>query len=179
MTMEVLADWVSKVSNVVWNGLLLYLLVGTGIVFTIRTRFVQVRKFGAGWKHLFGHFSLNGEKAGKDGMSPFQALTTAIAAQVGTGNIAGAATALYSGGPGAIFWMWLSAFFGMSTIYGEAVLAQKYKTTDDKGHVTGRSTTSAHALPVNSASSSPASSRLQLFSRWASPATWYRQTRSA
>ena len=137
MTMEVLADWVSKVSNVVWNGLLLYLLVGTGIVFTIRTRFIQVRKFGAGWKHLFGHFSLNGEKAGKDGMSPFQALTTAIAAQVGTGNIAGAATALYSGGPGAIFWMWLSAFFGMSTIYGEAVLAQKYKTTDDKGHVTG------------------------------------------
>ena len=137
MTMEVLADWVSKVSNVVWNGLLLYLLVGTGIVFTIRTRFVQVRKFGAGWKHLFGHFSLNGEKAGADGMSPFQALTTAIAAQVGTGNIAGAATALYSGGPGAIFWMWLSAFFGMSTIYGEAVLAQKYKTTDDKGHVTG------------------------------------------
>ena len=82
MTMEVLADWVSKVSNVVWNGLLLYLLVGTGIVFTIRTRFVQVRKFGAGWKHLFGHFSLNGEKAGADGMSPFQALTTAIAAQV-------------------------------------------------------------------------------------------------
>ena len=137
MTMEVLADWVSRISNVVWNGLLLYLLVGTGIVFTIRTRFIQVRKFGAGWKHLFGHFSLNGEKAGKDGMSPFQALTTAIAAQVGTGNIAGAATALYSGGPGAIFWMWLSAFFGMSTIYGEAVLAQKYKTTDDKGHVTG------------------------------------------
>ena len=120
MTMEVLADWVSRISNVVWNGLLLYLLDGTGIVFTIRTRFVQVRKFGAGWKHLFGHFSLNGEKAGKDGMSPFQALTTAIAAQVGTGNIAGAATALYSGGPGAIFWMWLSAFFGMSTIYGEA-----------------------------------------------------------
>ena len=78
MTMEVLADWVSRVSNVVWNGLLLYLLVGTGIVFTIRTRFVQVRKFGAGWKHLFGHFSLNGEKAGKDGMSPFQALTTAL-----------------------------------------------------------------------------------------------------
>ena len=195
MTMEVLADWVSRISNVVWNGLLLYLLVGTGIVFTIRTRFIQVRKFGAGWKHLFGHFSLNGEKAGKDGMSPFQALTTAIAAQVGTGNIAGAATALYSGGPGAIFWMWLSAFFGMSTIYGEAVLAQKYKTTDDKGHVTGnsrdtanaaevalpavRSTTSAHALPVNSASSSPASSRLRLFLHWALPATWYRQTRSA
>ena len=136
MTMEVLADWVSRISNVVWNGLLLYLLVGTGIVFTIRTRFVQVRKFGAGWKHLFGHFSLNGEKAGKDGMSPFQALTTAIAAQVGTGNIAGAATALYSGGPGAIFWMWISAFLGMATIYGEAVLAQTYKT-EVNGEVTG------------------------------------------
>ena len=175
MTMEVLADWVSRISNVVWNGLLLYLLVGTGIVFTIRTRFIQVRKFGAGWKHLFGHFSLNGEKAGKDGMSPFQALTTAIAAQVGTGNIAGAATALYSGGPGAIFWMWLSAFFGMSTIYGEAVLAQTTRVTLPAV----RSTTSAHALPVNSASSSPASSRLRLFLHWALPATWYRQTRSA
>ena len=136
MTMEVLADWVSRISNVVWNGLLLYLLVGTGIVFTIRTRFIQVRKFGAGWKHLFGHFSLNGEKAGKDGMSPFQALTTAIAAQVGTGNITGCATALVSGGPGALFWTWVSAFFGMATIYAEAVLAQHYKTTVN-GHVTG------------------------------------------
>ncbi len=82
-------------------------------------------------------FSLKGAKAGKEGMSSFQALTTAIAAQVGTGNITGCATALYSGGPGAIFWMWLSAFFGMSTIYGEAVLAQKYKTVGDDGHVTG------------------------------------------
>ena len=116
MTMEVLADWVSRISNVVWNGLLLYLLVGTGIVFTIRTRFIQVRKFGAGWKHLFGHFSLNGEKAGKDGMSPFQALTTAIAAQVGTGNIAGAATALYSGGPGAIYCTWLAALLSCASI---------------------------------------------------------------
>ena len=137
MSMDQLADLVSKISDIVWNSILLYLLVGTGVLFTIRTRFVQIRKFGAGWKRLFGNFSLNGEKAGKDGMSPFQALTTAIAAQVGTGNIAGAATALYSGGPGAIFWMWLSAFFGMSTIYGEAVLAQKYKTTDKEGHVTG------------------------------------------
>ena len=135
--MDQLAAAVKSISDVVWNGLLIYLLVGTGVIFTIRTRFVQVRKFGAGWKRLFGNFSLSGEKAGKDGMSPFQALTTAIAAQVGTGNIAGAATALYAGGPGAIFWMWLSAFFGMSTIYGEAVLAQKYKTVGRDGHVTG------------------------------------------
>ncbi len=137
MSMDQLAAAVKSISDVVWNGLLIYLLVGTGVIFTIRTRFVQVRKFGAGWKRLFGNFSLSGEKAGKDGMSPFQALTTAIAAQVGTGNIAGAATALYAGGPGAIFWMWLSAFFGMSTIYGEAVLAQKYKTVGRDGHVTG------------------------------------------
>lgn len=132
-----MADLISKISDVVWNGMLLYLLVGTGIIFTIRTRFVQVRKFGEGWRRLFGNFSLKGDKAGKEGMSSFQALTTAIAAQVGTGNITGCATALYSGGPGAIFWMWLSAFFGMSTIYGEAVLAQKYKATDEDGQVTG------------------------------------------
>lgn len=137
MSMDQLAGVVSKISDVVWNGMLLYLLVGTGLIFTIRTRFVQVRKFGEGWRRLFGNFSLRGTKAGKEGMSSFQALTTAIAAQVGTGNITGCATALYSGGPGAIFWMWLSAFFGMSTIYGEAVLAQKYKSVDEDGHVTG------------------------------------------
>ena len=137
MTMEVLADWVSKVSNVVWNGLLLYLLVGTGIVFTIRTRFVQVRKFGAGWKHLFGHFSLNGEKAGKDGMSPFQALTTAIAAQVGTGNIAGVAGAIALGGPGAIFWMWCSAFLGMCTKFSEVTLAIHFREKNANGEYVG------------------------------------------
>ena len=137
MLMDQLAAVVDKISGIVWNSILLYLLVGTGIIFTIRTRFVQVRKFGEGWRRLFGGFSLKGDKAGKEGMSSFQALTTAIAAQVGTGNITGCATALYSGGPGAIFWMWLSAFFGMSTIYGEAVLAQKYKTVGEDGHVTG------------------------------------------
>lgn len=137
MSMDQLAAVVDKISGIVWNSILLYLLVGTGIIFTIRTRFVQVRKFGEGWRRLFGGFSLKGDKAGKEGMSSFQALTTAIAAQVGTGNITGCATALYSGGPGAIFWMWLSAFFGMSTIYGEAVLAQKYKTVGEDGQVTG------------------------------------------
>ncbi len=135
--MEYLAELVDNVSGFVWNSILLYLLVGTGLWFTIRTRFVQVRKFGEGFKKLFGGFSLSGEKAGKEGMSSFQAVTTAIAAQVGTGNIAGCATALYSGGPGAIFWMWLSAFFGMATNYGEAVLAQKYKTVNENGEVIG------------------------------------------
>ncbi|MEG1658200.1 MAG: sodium:alanine symporter family protein [Oscillibacter sp.] len=137
--MEILTSIVGKVNDVLWNKqlLLLFLLLGTGIYFSIGTRFVQIRKFGEGWRRLFGSFSLRGAKAGKDGMSSFQALTTAIAAQVGTGNITGCATALYSGGPGAIFWMWVSAFFGMSTIYGEAVLAQTYKTVDADGQVTG------------------------------------------
>lgn len=137
MDMDQLAVLVSDISGFVWNNLLLYLLVLTGVLFSIRTRFVQVRHLGAGFKRMFGSFSLNGKKADHEGMSSFQALTTAIAAQVGTGNITGCATALASGGPGAIFWMWLSAFFGMSTIYGEAVLAQKYKTVGEDGHVTG------------------------------------------
>lgn len=135
--MDALNNIVTVIDNFVWNNLLLFLLVGTGIFFSIRTRFVQVRKFGSAWKRVFGNFSLNGKKAGKEGMSSFQALATAIAAQVGTGNIAGCATALVSGGPGAIFWMWLAAFFGMATIYGEAVLAQKTRTKDEEGNITG------------------------------------------
>ena len=130
---------VAAVNDVLWNKwlVLLFLLLGSGIYFSISTNFVQVRKFGEGMRRVFGNIKLFGESAGKDGMSSFQALATAIAAQVGTGNIAGCATALASGGPGAIFWMWISAFFGMSTIYGEAVLAQKYKQTGAHGEITG------------------------------------------
>ena len=135
--MDAVNNVIVRISDVVWNYLLLFLLVGTGIFFTIRTRFVQVRRFKTAWMRVFGGFSLKGKKAGKDGMSSFQALATAIAAQVGTGNIAGCATALVSGGPGAIFWMWLAAFFGMATIYGEAVLAQKSKQRDENGEVVG------------------------------------------
>ena len=135
--MDTLMQLVTKGNDFLWSFLLLVLLCGTGLYYTIRLRFIQVRKFGEGVRQVFGHFSMNGEKHEKGEMTPFQSIATAIAAQVGTGNLAGAATALIGGGPGAIFWMWLSAFFGMSTIYGEAVLAQKYKTTDDKGHVTG------------------------------------------
>lgn len=136
---KILTDIVTAVNDVLWNKylLLLFLLLGSGIYFTIRTRFVQVRKFGEGMRLVFGNISLKGKAAGKEGMSSFQALATAIAAQVGTGNIAGCASALVSGGPGAIFWMWVSAFFGMATIYGEAVLAQKYKSTGKDGAVLG------------------------------------------
>lgn len=115
---------------------LIIVLCGTGIFFTFKFRFVQVRKFGASFKAVFGNFTLNGEKAGDSGMSSFQAMSTAIAAQVGTGNIAGAATAIVAGGPGAIFWMWVSAFFGMATNFAEATLAQEYKTTVE-GQVCG------------------------------------------
>ena len=127
---------IKAINEWMWSLGLLIILCGTGIYFTIRLRFIQVRKFGEGLRLVFGHFKMNGEKREHGEMTPFQSLATAIAAQVGTGNLTGAATALVSGGPGAIFWMWLSAFFGMATIYGEAVLAQEYKTTVD-GEVTG------------------------------------------
>jgi amino acid carrier protein len=135
--MDELNAIVTNVSDVVWNVLLLWLLVGTGIFYSFRTHFVQVRHFGRAMKRVFGGFNMSGEKAGKEGMSSFQALATAIAAQVGTGNIAGCATALVAGGPGAIFWTWVAAFFGMATIYGEACLAQKTKTRDEDGNVIG------------------------------------------
>ena len=134
--MDAFNQMIDVASDFLWNNLLLFLLCGTGLFFTLRLGFVQVRNFVPGMKRLFSGFSLNGKAAGKDGMSSFQALTTAVAAQVGTGNITGCATALASGGPGAIFWMWLSAFFGMATIYAEAILAQTFKTTVD-GQVTG------------------------------------------
>ena len=117
--------------------ILIVLLVGVGLYFTVRTRFVQVRYFGEGMRHVFGGLTLCGEKHGKSGMSSFQALATAIAAQVGTGNIVGACGAILVGGPGAIFWMWCIAFFGMATIYAEATLAQKTKTYTEDGEVLG------------------------------------------
>lgn len=119
-----------------WGYLLIILLVGTGIFFTLKLKFIQVREFKRGLKNLINGFDMNGEEADHKGMSSFQALATAIAAQVGTGNLAGAATAIVSGGPGAIFWMWFSAFLGMATIYAEAVLGQIFKREVD-GAVTG------------------------------------------
>ena len=134
--MDALNAIINKGNNFLWGFLLIFLLCGTGIYYTFRLKFIQLRRFGEGFKLVFGHFNLNGEKHDTGEMSPFQAIATAIAAQVGTGNLAGAATAIVSGGPGAIFWMWVSAFFGMATIYGEAVLAQTYKE-EKNGQVTG------------------------------------------
>lgn len=122
---ENLLKIVEKLNEVLWGPILLPLLLGTGLYYTIRLRFVQ-KKVGRGFKEVFGN-AFKKEKADEDGMSSFQALATAIAAQVGTGNLAGVATAIVAGGPGAIFWMWVSGILGMATNYGEAVLGQLYK----------------------------------------------------
>ncbi|WP_416199052.1 MAG: Alanine or glycine:cation symporter, AGCS family [Sporanaerobacter sp.] len=123
-------------NKILWDYLLIFLLVGVGVYYTFKLKFVQVRKLHPAMKQVFGGIFKKGEKADNDGMTSFQALATAIAAQVGTGNLAGVATAIISGGPGAIFWMWVSAFFGMATIFAEAVLAQIYKEKVD-GEITG------------------------------------------
>lgn len=127
---------VVKINEYLSSYILIFLLIGVGLWYTIKTRFVQVRYFGAGMKKVFGNLSLKGGKQ-KQGMSSFQALATAIAAQVGTGNIIGASGAILTGGPGAIFWMWVIAFLGMATIYAEATLAQKTRVIDKDGNVNG------------------------------------------
>ena len=131
--METLTNIVVTINSYLSNYILLFLLVGLGILFSVRTKFVQVRCFGEGMKAVFGK---NANKK-EGGISKFQALTTAIAAQVGTGNIVGACGAILIGGPGAIFWMWVIAFFGMATIYAEATLAIKTRKTDKDGNVLG------------------------------------------
>ncbi len=127
---------VATINTYLSNYVLIILLVGCGLIFSFRTRFVQVRCFGEGMKKVFGNLSLRGGKQ-QGGLSSFQALATAIAAQVGTGNIVGACGAILVGGPGAIFWMWVIAFFGMATIYAEAVLAQETKVVNEDGSVSG------------------------------------------
>ena len=134
--MDTLLKIVQTINMYLSDYVLIILLLGAGLYFTIRTKFVQVRCFGEGWRRFFGEFSLNGEKH-KSGMSSFQALATAVAAQVGTGNIVGACGAILIGGPGAIFWMWIIAFFGMATIYAEAVLAQETRVVQADGTVQG------------------------------------------
>ena len=134
--MDALLAIVQKINLYLSDYILIILLIGAGLYFSIRTKFVQVRCFGEGWRRVFGNFSLKGGKHG-GGMSSFQALATAIAAQVGTGNSVGACGAILIGGPGAIFWMWIIAFFGMATIYAEAVLAQETRVVQADGTVQG------------------------------------------
>ena len=134
--MKIIQNIVDTVNSYLSDYILIFLLVGIGIYYTVRTKFAQIRFFGEGIKRVFGGLKLSGEK-GKGGMSSFQALATAIAAQVGTGNIVGASAAIFVGGPGAIFWMWIIAFFGMATIYAEATLAQKTRKVNEDGTIDG------------------------------------------
>ena len=155
---EVLLKIVAAINSYLSDYILIFLLVGVGLFYSIRTRFVQVRCFGEGMKKVFGNLSLRGGKQEK-GMSSFQALATAVAAQVGTGNIVGASGAILNGGPGAIFWMWVIAFFGMATIYAEATLAVSTRKVDETA--TFRVvplTTSQQRSRASSVSSSQASS---------------------
>jgi len=134
--MDLILQLVKTINSYLSDYVLIIMLIGAGLYFSVKTRFVQVRCFGEGMKQVFGNFSLHGGKQ-ESGMSSFQALTTAIAAQVGTGNIVGACGAILVGGPGAIFWMWIIAFFGMATNYAEAVLAQQTRTVDEDGNILG------------------------------------------
>nr|WP_220503419.1 sodium:alanine symporter family protein [Vibrio lentus] len=119
-------------NDLLWGSILVYLLVGVGIYFTVRLGFIQFRHFG----HMFSVLR-NSRKADSAGISSFQALCTSLAARVGTGNMAGVAVALTAGGPGAIFWMWLIAMLGMATSFAESTLAQLYKTRDNDGNYRG------------------------------------------
>lgn len=127
---------VCDINTYLSNYILVFLLIGVGLWFSIKTKFVQIRCFKEGWHSVFGNIKLFGNKE-KSGMTSFQALATAIAAQVGTGNIVGASGAILTGGPGAIFWMWIIAFFGMATIYAEATLAVGTREVDADGNVKG------------------------------------------
>ena len=127
---------VCNINTYLSNYILVFLLLGVGLWYSIKTRFVQLRCFKEGWNSVFGNLSLRGKKH-DSGMSSFQALATAIAAQVGTGNIVGASGAILTGGPGAIFWMWIIAFLGMATIYAEATLAQETRIVEKDGTIKG------------------------------------------
>ncbi|MGN7388693.1 alanine/glycine:cation symporter family protein [Sporosarcina sp. SAFN-015] len=132
--MDAITGFLDKASGFIWGPPLLVLLVGTGIFLTVRLGFIQVRLLPYSLKQVFSR--KHNKKADGD-ITQFQALMTAMAATVGVGNIVGVATAVYMGGPGAIFWMWLAGFFGMATKYGEAILAVKYRVKDAKGQMAG------------------------------------------
>nr|WP_321502253.1 sodium:alanine symporter family protein [uncultured Dethiosulfovibrio sp.] len=125
-------ELVSAANGILWGKLMVWLLLGTGIFYSVRLGLPQIRHFGHMFKVMF-----KGRTSAEGGITPFQALCTGLAAQVGTGNLAGVATALVSGGPGAIFWMWITALVGMATIFGEATLAQVFRVKSDDGTYRG------------------------------------------
>ncbi|WP_026825335.1 alanine/glycine:cation symporter family protein [Exiguobacterium marinum] len=135
--MNQIESWLASLSNLVWGPHLLILLVGTGVFLTIRLGFIQVTRLGVGLKEAFIPKNEKPKKKQRGDISHFQALMTALAATVGTGNMVGVATAIVLGGPGAVVWMWLSGFVGMATKYAEAILAVKYRVVDERGEIAG------------------------------------------
>ncbi len=136
--MDLFERSIRLLGDIVWGPHMLILLLGAGIYLTIRLRFVQLRRFGLSFRLLLGNkdFGESAEER-KGDISPFQALSASLAAVIGNGNIAGVCTAIAMGGPGAVFWMWLAAFFGMATKVAEAVLGQKFKITAPDGTIKG------------------------------------------
>lgn len=130
--MEIFNTIVNSINDFAWGGIMIFFLVGTGILLTIGTHVIQFRKIGYAFKLLFKK-----DHTGDGDITPFQALMTSLSATIGTGNIAGVASAIAAGGPGAVFWMWVTAAFGGATKYGEALLAIKYRTTNEKGEKSG------------------------------------------
>lgn len=124
-------DFFTSLDDIVWGAPLLILLVGTGVYLTVRLGLLQIIKLPKAFKLIFT------DDKGQGDISSFAALATALAATIGTGNIVGVATAIKAGGPGALFWMWVAAFFGMATKYSEGLLAIKYRTKDDNGEISG------------------------------------------
>ncbi len=130
------SEFVEKLNGIAWGPWMLLLLVGTGVYLSTRVGFIQFTKFGYAMKNTIGKI-FQKQEAGKGEVTPFQAVTTALAATVGTGNIAGVTGAIIAGGPGAVFWMWVSALFGMVTKYSEVVLAVKYRERNEEGDWVG------------------------------------------
>ena len=135
--MEEFSAWVGKVSDLVWGPYMLALIVGTGVYLTVRLKLLQFRFLGYALKQSFSPLTQHEGKQHQGDVSHFGALMTALSATIGTGNIAGVATAVVLGGPGAVFWMWITAIFGMATKYAEGVLAVKYRIVNSKGEMSG------------------------------------------
>ena len=135
--MEQITNLLNSIDSFLWGPPLLILLVGTGAYLTFRLKFLQIRKLPLALKLVFSGNKENEKDDCEGDVTPFAALCTALSATIGTGNIVGVATALKAGGPGALFWMWLAAFFGMATKYAEGLLAVKYRVTDENGQMSG------------------------------------------
>ena len=136
--MEFIANVNAVINDIVWGPVMLTLLIGVGLFLTIKTGFLQIRKFGYMMKKtIFGLGAKDQRTKDQSGVSPFQAVATAMAGTIGTGSIAGLATAIVSGGPGAVFWMWVSALLGMVTKYSEIVLSLKFREKNQKGEWVG------------------------------------------